>query len=65
MYRCTLLFNLYIETILRVLEVLPGFITESQNFRNIRYANNPVVIADTDRNTYRKEKINMNFKKKQ
>ncbi|MGX9987587.1 reverse transcriptase domain-containing protein [Soonwooa purpurea] len=43
------LFNLYSEAILRELEDLPGFIIGGHNLNNIRYADDTVLIADTEK----------------
>lgn len=42
------LFNFYNEAIMRELDVLPGFIIVSHNLK-IRYADDTVVIADTEK----------------
>lgn len=43
------LLNLYSEAFLRELEVLPGFIIGGHNLKNIRYTDDTVLIADTER----------------
>ncbi len=44
-----LLTGLYSEAILRELEILPGFIIGGHNLNNIRYADDTVLIADTEK----------------
>lgn len=43
------LFNFYIEVILREVEILPGFIIGGYNLNNSRYANDIVLMEDTER----------------
>ncbi len=42
------LFNLYSEIILRCLQDLPGVVINGQNINNIRYADDTVLIADSE-----------------
>ena len=42
------LFNLYSELILRELEDLPGLVVGGQNVNNIRYADETVLIVDSE-----------------
>lgn len=41
-------FNLNRKSVPGELEILQGFITRNYNVNNIRYANNTMVIADTE-----------------
>lgn len=45
----TSLFKLYSETILRGLEVIPGFVIGERNLNNIYYVDETVLIADSER----------------
>ena len=42
------LFSRYSETILRKIEDLPGIAINGHNFNNIRYADDTVMIAETE-----------------